>query len=123
MHNLNLELMIPKAALIEALRKNKQEHLAGYEKAVQGFFADLDELLLTMAINSAKKNLDEKYYINLQKPINNEANYDKYIEFFLLSTENEIKISASDYDCLVRDKWEWAVSARVQNSFYISKLK
>lgn len=121
--NLNIDLKVPKTKLIEALAANKAKHQADYQKAVEGFFSDLSDSIFKLQAEVAAQNVSHHFYLNPHKPVNNSANYDKYIGFFLLSVEEEIQISAHDYGCIVEDNWDWAISALASNSFYSSKVK
>jgi hypothetical protein len=119
--NLDINVKVPVAKLIEALISNKAKHLEDYSKAVTVYFRDMQELLSNLTYQSSQLNLSQDYTIKLHKPVNNEKLYDKYIGMFQMTVDDTIEISAEEYGCIVDDNWDWAASAVVANSFYSSK--
>ncbi len=121
--NLSMHVNIKPKDLIKALEKNKEKHLAEYEKALKVYFADLCMKLQELLVQAEEKNSDINYGVNLITPINNEKLYDKYIGMFKMATDEVIEISTEDYGCIVDDNWDWAVSASRMNTFYSSRAR
>jgi len=120
--NLKLKVNIRTAKLIEALINNKAKHLDNYEKAVKVYFADLTTAIGKIAEQVAEGNLKTDHTLNLPKPVNNKAEYDKYINMLIASNDEMVEITAEEYSCIVEDNWSWAIQALTLNASYFNKF-
>lgn len=121
MHNLNLEVMVRKTTLIEHLKNNKKAHVANYQIAKVEYFKDIMEAMNERIAAVEAENLDYNFGFNIQKPMDAAAEYDKYVKFFEMCEDEFIKIKVEEFNCIVEDKWHWAVQANQINTYYSSK--
>ncbi len=119
--NLSMTVKVRPADLIEALRRNKAEHLEEYAKAVKVYLLDLRHKFSDLMEKAEAGDLTADYDVRLNKPVDNTKLYDKYIGMFTLATDEVIEISTEDYGCVVDDNWSWAVMGKASNSFYSSR--
>jgi hypothetical protein len=119
--NLKLKVNIEVATLVEALQNNKYKHKQEYEKAVKVYFADLSKAIDKIAGSVAQGDLKSEHTLNMQKPVNNEKEYDKYINMLQKATDTTVEITAEEYSCIVEDNWSWAIQAALLNASYSSK--
>lgn len=119
--NLDISVRVKTKDLIKALKANKELHLKDYKKALEVWFKDLKEIYISLLKEIETRNMNAKYEICLQSPINNEKLYEKYIGMFEMTTDDTIEISSEDYGCIVDDNWDWARTASVHNNAYSSK--
>jgi len=120
--SLKLKVNIRVATLVEALQNNLNEHRRNYEKAVKVYFADLTTAFGKIADSVAKGDLKADHTLNMQKPVNNEKEYNKYINMLLQAEAETVEISAEEYSCIVDDNWSWAIQAALLNNSYSSKF-
>ncbi len=119
--NLNIKISVKPKDLVDCLEANKQRHIEDYEKAVNVYWADLRENLAKLTKRAEAEDLADQFVINMAKPVNNTALYDKYIGMFKICTDEAIEISSEDYGCIVDDNWDWATAALALNTSYSRK--
>ena len=109
--------------LLEVLKKNKEAHIADYNKAVEVYQWDLQQALKDLSEKASGEDfLEQSYKIDLIKPINQEKEYDKYIGMLEMSEKEYISLSVEDYECMVLDDWSWMKTAKLINSSYSAKV-
>jgi hypothetical protein len=106
---------------LDALTENKKKHLETYAIALEEYFKDVLIELKKMETAANEKDLQYNYSVNLQKPVNNEKKYDKYIKMFSMTTDSEIVLAVNDFNAIVQDSWSWAMAAFNINSYYSGK--
>ena len=113
---------------LETAEKNLQEHIVELNEATVGWTEKVKTALdnLRDAVNrdglkASGETLNQLLY---SKPIDNRANYSRYIGAMKLAVENgqeNIELDEIEYDHLFNDNWDWRVSSKVSNSTYISR--
>lgn len=119
--NLELKASFKKDVLLNALRENKVTHTKTYAVALKEYFKDVLAELEKMKLAAESGDIKNGYRVDLQKPINNEKEYDKYIQMFEMTSDEEIVLAVSDFNAIVQDTWPWAVNAFAVNTFYSGK--
>ena len=67
-----------------------------------------------------KRNFQKSHTVNLPKPVDLSEKYEKYISMLELSTKETMIIDSDQHDCFVLDKWDWAETAKMVNTMYLS---
>jgi hypothetical protein len=115
--NMDLTTTVKKDTLLEALRKNREQHSRivaearkGYiEKAKQAILAKLDEL------QSGKV---AALSFGLVPPADHTEAYDTTIQMLEWHTGQEVTLSATEFRNFVMDEWDWAQHFLHSNSMY-----
>jgi hypothetical protein len=107
---------VSRLALIKALEKNRERHKATYEKAKVGFKKKLIEVF-SRALVVAKTG---KYPTKLHLPIPaaHLEEYDRALGMLKMHTDDTITLTAQEYDCYIRDEWDWKAAWSASNSAY-----
>ncbi len=123
MNNFDLKIKVQVSNLIDCLEQNLAKHLSHYAEAKVGYFKTLREEFSKRHKALKVEDIDFEYNLHQQKPVNNEAEYAKYIRMFKLHTEPTIEIDVQTYNSIVEDSWTWAMSAFNINTFYSGNVK
>jgi hypothetical protein len=115
----DLRIIVHLAMLLETVQANRDQHQAVYKEAQDNFrawsIAKLEERLAQ--IKSGGK-LD--LYINHTVPEDHTADYDRALRMLKLHKSDTIELTASDFDRLVENRWEWRHRWLHNNSNYLS---
>jgi hypothetical protein len=110
---------VKREKLLAALRSNLEKHKADYATAMEGYGEAKAQKLAALAdaANAAvKDNCEENREVvheayrgfnNLIRPCDHSESYELAIEIMEWETEDEIELSINDFQCYVRDKWDW----------------
>lgn len=108
---------VAKAELLAKVRDNRANHRdlfvqaqIGYRKMV------IDEL--DKSLSDAREGRAIKTHIALQAPSDHTDEYDNVLAMLEMSVDEVIELEAHDFQCYVRDKWQWAAAAHMLNSTY-----
>jgi len=117
-----IQVQVDTKKLLETLKKNRETHIADYQKARIAF--------KEAAIKKAKAALKDAEGINLDKkdlatisfhitpPVEYTKEYDRAIGMLSLHTEPNITIDSGSYSKFVDDEWEWKNTFRHSNESY-----
>lgn len=116
----NIETVTVKVSrLLTTLKENLEKHKADYETAMAGYrdakatkLAALNEATnkaVTNNTNENRKAVHDAYnaFSRLERPRDHSESYELAIEIMEWSTEDEVELSINDFQCYVRDKWNW----------------
>ncbi len=92
-----------------------------YDEAMQGYIKEAKKLLKKKVKELDSKEGDKKLYFSLACPSSYESEYDKVIEFFSMSLDNEIELDMDTFRAYIKDEWAWKDSFTASNSRYLSK--
>jgi hypothetical protein len=118
MIQLQRTIKMKKADVIKALKKNKDNHIKEYDKAVDGFKVKAQKLLQTEMKKINKGSLS--LYVTLAKPISREDYFTNIIGMFTADVNQELELSMSEYNEYVLDQGNAAITASASNSMYFS---
>jgi len=117
--NGNRTINLYKAQLIEQIKKNKENHIIEYDKAVIAYkeeaLKQLNEQIKAVEQGSLKARLD------LITPINNATNYDKIIEMFEWEVNEVVELEQQEFTEYVQDETEFAIQSKFANTMYSLK--
>jgi hypothetical protein len=112
------KLKVDKAKLIKVLVQNKDQHVADYKIALDGYRVSLKK-----AISKKSKELKESsdedlekfnFYLNVVKPENHVKDFETVIGWLNWSIESEVAISENEYKQYFLNEWSW------KNDWYFS---
>lgn len=113
------EVKVNRKKLLTTLKENLTKHKAAYEDALAGYHAEKEKKLeaLCAATNAAvsdntetnRKTVHDAYraFAHLERPSDHSESYELAIEIMQWEEETEVKLSINDFQCYVRDKWNW----------------
>ena len=108
-----------KSDLMNRVEKNRKEHRSLFLKAQDGYRqAVIGELNVMLA--EAKERKPMRRMINLPEPEDHTADYDRVIDMIEMSIDDEVELSAQEFDWYVRDNWAWSALATMTNSSYVT---
>jgi hypothetical protein len=105
--------------LIGILKENRGKHRDLFLKAQEGFRARAIEELDKM-LECARKGDKVRLHVGLDAPEDHTDDYDRVIGMLEMSVDDNVEVDANSYECFVRDKWAWSLSAMAKNSRYAS---
>lgn len=99
---------------------NRDAHKAEYDEALAAYKAQL-VTLLEKKLAAAKNGEDVSHQINLSKPREYLAQYDRALRMFELTTQEEVELDSESFAQLVMDEWDWKESfSTINNSYKMS---
>lgn len=134
--------------LIEVLRSNKTKHVSDYQEALLGYKTLAKEklneasqkALRDLEVNVAKGlesiekfdpenptsrsdylTLVERIGVQLKVPRSFEEEYDAAIDMATFDVRDTLELSYEEFQCFVRDVWEWSEDFQVTKMLYSTK--
>jgi hypothetical protein len=111
------EITVRKADLLDALRKNREQHRAIFEEAIEGYRKKVIERLEEM-VDLAKRNKKIDTHLGLVQPEDHTDEYDLAIQMLEMEVGDEIVLSAQEFNQYVRNQWGWQGRFLASNSHY-----
>lgn len=112
--------------VIDALTNHRSAHIAEFEEAYQEYWTQLEEEM-TYRWNDLLEGIQDRsaesasIFSELKKPINKTQDYDNQINMFehtLRAGKEVIELSQQQFNQIVNDQFDWAISAKFLNSSY-----
>jgi hypothetical protein len=113
-----------KSKLLAILRTNRNEHRYIFLKAQKAYRQRAIEVLdqqLKLARTGAPFTLAE--IVQLAAPEDHTGDYDRAIKMLEFSVDKTVVLSATDFSCLVQDKWAWSQQWACSNINYVDSPK
>lgn len=114
-------ITIEKVILLEALETNRQIHESDYKDALEGYRKAAIAQLQRTTTELELGNTDVSLWLNLSKPHNHTADYDRAISMLGFHTGDTIEITATEFDKFVNDDWDWKNEFTQVTSAYIAQ--
>jgi len=111
------EILMKKAQLIAAIKKNKEVHIKAYAKAVVAYKKEALKQLAeqTKAAKEGKLTI----HLNLTSPVSLVEHYDELVEMFEIDVREELTLTQQEYNEYYKDKTENTRHAMLSNSMYL----
>lgn len=111
------EILMKKAQLIAAIKKNKEVHIKAYAKAVVAYKKEALKQLAeqTKAAKDGKLNI----FLDLTSPVSLSEHYDELIEMFEIDVREELTLTQQEYNEYYKDKTENTRHAMLSNAKYL----
>ena len=121
------EIKVKKDVLLNALKKNRDQHVEDFKLAVEGYKITIKKAFLKKSRevkDLTPENIkDFNSYISEQAPQSHKKEFDEAIGMLELCVDDEIFISPSEYRHYYLNDWEWQETWNVSNSFYMTMAK
>jgi hypothetical protein len=112
-----MEVSIPRQKLVEALEKNRSQHRAIFEEALEGYRKEAVRQLEDF-IRRIKNGDLKKVYVSLPLPEEHTDEYDRALSMIAMSEDDTFILDESDYQSFVQDDWAWKRQFIASNSYY-----
>ncbi len=120
---INIKTKTYRSDLLDSLKKNLSTHQSEYKIAVKGYWERVQEL--TAKINNRASKMDVTFSPKVHElsrltfPVDNTKKYENLIRQLELSQDELLELDSTQFNCIVNDEWDWAVSAKTLNSSYM----
>lgn len=99
-------VLVDKAELLEKIERNRADHRAIFEEALEGWQRAVIKELEQMA-DDAKAGREYRLRVGLIQPTDHTDDYDAVIEMLKMSQDDELVLSRNDFEAYVLDRWGW----------------
>lgn len=107
MHGLDkMMVTVDKTKVLEALKKNRDQHQAVVKEAREGYVRVAREQL-EAEMKKLEAGKPVRIAVHLELPMDNTRVYDTAIEMLEAHTEETVKLDSSQFRTLVMNKWDW----------------
>lgn len=110
-------IRISKTKLIQELIANQKTHRATFEAAMEGYRQKAVELL-EAHIERIKDGAPERVNVQLPMPDDHTDDYSKAIDMLRWSEDEDVWLTAEEFDSYVRDNWFWKPAFLLTASTY-----
>lgn len=123
MHSLNLDvtMRVEKKALLDAIKKQREEHAKSYKAALAGWRQSM--IMIAQQIIEKGPRL-KKFPLAVRKlnspPDCHLQDFDDAISMISMSTGTGFDLSSDDYEQLVLGRWEWRREWTASNTRYMT---
>lgn len=111
-------IKVNKNELLTVLKKNKEQHVKEYKKALRGYRIQAAESL-TKELKNIKDGRDFNTYFSLSKPVSYEKEYATVIGMLEMDLLTEVELDMTEFTKYVNDDWSWKSSFSASNSTYL----
>ena len=111
------EVKIRKENLLQAVKANRTTHRDEFLTAQAGFRDRVIEEL-DRRLQDAREGKKVNLLISMPEPQDHTDDYDRVIRMLEMSVDDEVKLSATEFDQYVMDNWQWARQAKLINASY-----
>ncbi len=112
-----MELTFKTETILAKLKTNREEHLKIVQEAQEGFRERWVELL-AKALEDARGGKKIKPSLHLSVPDNHVDDFDRAIEMFEMTEDDEVILEEGDFQAYIRNEWNWQHGFLVSNSTY-----
>jgi len=114
---------VKRTELLEIVRKNREQHIADYQEACQGYreaavdaitkriseiSKDLGDILQTLSNGTVVRiSPHVGLSFNLTVPESHVKDYDQVIRMLELEVDETVKLQSDEFACFVMDDWDW----------------
>ena len=111
------EVTVKRSELIEIVRQNRQRHRNVFERALDGYRA---QVIAQLESSLAKARRGERIQqrVTLEEPRDQTKDYDRVIRMLELSTDDEITLTQGEFAQYVMDDWRWSEQFALMASTY-----
>lgn len=117
MHFNNMTIVAKKTEVLDALRKNREEHQQIVKEAREGYVAKA-RVALSAKLDELASGKLAALQFGLSVPQDYTKDYDTAIRMLELHTEDHVKLEEQMVRCFVLNQWDWMDSFLFSNSAY-----
>ncbi len=111
------KVTVEKAKLLEAVRRNREQHIAERREALIGWRSALIRRCEEMLVEA--RNGEDPGHHGLTQPPDYEREYARVISMLEFSTEDKITLNHRQFQNYVLDDWEWSDAFKVSTQSYM----
>lgn len=108
---------VKKHELLTALKTNKENHLKIFTEAQIGYRTRVIEELDALLAKARRGDRIPAYW-TLPSPVNQTPEYERAILMLEMSVDDEVTLTAQEFQCYVMDRWAWRQKFLEDNSTY-----
>jgi len=112
-----MELTFKRIDILEELKANREEHIQIVQEAQTGFRVKWTAML-EEALTSSKAGMNVKPSLHLQVPESHVDDFDRAIQMFEMTTDDDVTLEEVDFQMYVRNQWRWHSQFLLSNSHY-----
>ena len=102
-----------------AIQSNRDAHRKIFEEALSGYReCVIEELERRIAEIREGKHIDQ--YIRMEVPVDHTGDYDRVLKMLEMSVDDEVELTASDFDSFIMDNWKWKQDFVSNSAMYTS---
>lgn len=98
---------VDKARLKSTLTENRETHKREFGEAMSGYWDAFVGELTKMQEMVKAKDLNVEHSVRLARPVDHTTDYDEALAVLDWEKQDEILLSMNDFQCYVRDNWDW----------------
>lgn len=110
------EVKVKRVELLLKVRTNRDAHVAELKLAKIGW-RDQVEAAMVKNLRNLRAGRDFERYVALDMPQDHTADYDRVVSMLDMSADEDIVLTAQEFDQYVMDNWAWA-NHKLLNSGY-----
>jgi hypothetical protein len=114
----NFKTKMSREKLLEEIERNRTKHVEQYVQALKTFKSEYISKLKEM-IESIDVSKDIRMFVDMRTPECHEDDYTVVINMLRMSTEGEIEVDQTEFECYVMDKWPWRDSFLANTCHYL----
>lgn len=115
------DVTVNKQELMNIIQKNRDNHRAIFDQAVEAFTRQAEKNLTDMIIAIKSGNVRAYGLRPLVIPEEHTADYDRALRMYSMHQGDSVSLSEEACQRLVDDDWGWAASFASNTSSYVSK--
>lgn len=100
------KVRVNKGDLLEAVKKNRDDHRKIFEEALDGWRKQVVEAL-EQAYKEAKEGKNFRMWFDLPRPEDHTKEYDQAITMLEFSMDDELELTQGEFAMYVMDEWGW----------------
>lgn len=112
---------VSRLQLLSVLKTNLKQHLADYEKALQGYQLEVVETL-EATLARVREGDFSKVTVSVQKPESHEQEFLDVIEMMEMSVDETINLDRDAFRAYIKNDWPWSQQFSAISASYIAKL-
>jgi len=113
-----LTVNVDKVRLLAALKENREQHGAAYEKAKAGYIRVTTKQVQDYLTRLANGELLERAFLP-SPPEDHTSDYDAAILMMEWSSDDTVELTQAQFAQYVQDNWGWRESWLVSNTAYL----
>lgn len=112
------QVKVKKRDLQSRIQNNRDNHREVYERAIEGYRRTVIDWF-NENVDKAKAGKAFETFFSLPKPEDHTRDYDRVLDMLMMSTDEEIMLSSSEFAQYVRDDWGWKQEFSTTSANYV----
>jgi len=119
----SMKMKFKRVEILKTLQENRKNHLEIVREAQVGYREKIQKVLEESLekIKNGKSFNPFNAFRSIVVPENHIDDYDRTIQMLQMCVEDNIELSADEFQCYVRDQWGWMGNFLLSNTGYSKK--